>query len=196
MANDPTNTKGLAAPGVVGVVAPMKEGEMLRYSDTERLLFDGYAVEQARISGAPVDYWSINATDTKKDPLYAEPIERVFDGPFRVFGIFLSADQTPVFTEEGLAATFDTSVMLPRKALEDAGVPSPSHGDVVHVWDLPLYIALSTPEAKPLPGAGYYFDVLNANPDGYIIDSPTFVRWNLQLKRRTTFTPERRLKRP
>jgi hypothetical protein len=174
----------------------MKDGEDFRISDSERGLLEGYANEQTKIGGVPVDYWCINAVDTVRDPLYAEPIERMFIGPFRLFAVFQAPQHTVSSTEEGLLDEFTSTCSIPRKAFEDAGAPLPGPGDVLNVWNLPIYTAISTVEALPLPGSGYYFDILQANPDGYIADSPTFVRWVLPLKRRTTFTPERRLVRP
>jgi len=179
------------------VATPLKDGEPFRLDDRERELFDSVATEQAGIAGTPVSYWSINAVDTKKDPLYHEPIDsRAFAGPFKLYGIFTAPEHTPIVTEEGISEEFDAGLSIPRKALEDAGVPVPSPGDVVHTWKLPIYVSLATVEPTSLPGAGYYFDVIHPSPDGYVNDSPTFVRWVITLKRRTTFTPERRLQRP
>lgn len=196
MADKCSDPKPFAFPGNGCIVSPLKEGEDFRLSDGEKLLFEGYAGEQTHISGVPVDYWTVNAVDTVRDPLYAEPIERKFVGPFRLFAIFQAPDQTVNTQEEGLLATFTASCSIPRKSFEEAGAPAPGPGDVLNVWNLPFYVAQSTVEANPLAGAGYYFDVMQANPDGYINDSPTFVRWVLPLKRRTAFTPERRLQRP
>lgn len=196
MADKCSDPKPYATPGNGAVVSPMKEGEDFRLSDAEKALIDGYAGEQTHIAGVPIDYWCINAVDTVKDPLYAEPIDRKFIGPFRLFAVFQAPQQDVGTAEEGLSARFTSTCTIPRTAFEVAGAPLPGPGDVLNVWNLPLYVAQSTVEALPLPGAGYYFDVLQANPDGYINDSPTFVRWSLPLKRRTTFTPERRLQRP
>lgn len=196
MADKCSDPKPYAFAGNGSIVSPMKEGEDFRISDSERALIEGYAGEQTHIGGVPVDYWCINAVDTVRDPLYAEPIERKFVGPFRLFAIFQAPQQDVMVTEEGLAAKFTSTCTIPRKAFEDAGAPLPGPGDVLNVWNIPLYTAISTVEALPLPGSGYFFDVLQANPDGYIADSPSFVRWVMPLKRNTTFAPERRLVRP
>ena len=196
MADKCSDPKPYAFPGNGCIVSPMKEGEDFRLSDSEKDLLQSYAGEQTKIAGVPVDYWCVNAVDTVKDPLYAEPIERKFVGPFRFFAIFQAPEQDVSTAEEGMAARFTSTCSIPRKSFEDAGAPLPGPGDVLNVWNLPIYVAQSTVEANPLEGAGYYFDVLQANPDGYINDSPTFVRWTLPLKRRTLFTPERRLQRP
>ena len=191
--NDP---KPFSVPGNGCDVSPMKEGESFRVSDSEKALFDSYAYEQTQIAGTPLDYWTINSVDSPRDPLYGEPIERKFDGPFRMFGVFAAPQVDPNVSEEGLSETFTSTATIPRKSFEMSGIPNPGPGDVLHAWNLPMYTAISTPEANPLEGAGYYFDVLNANPDGYVADSPTFVRWALTLKRRSAFTPERRIQRP
>lgn len=195
-ASDP---KPYPVPGDGCVVSPYPDGKPLSFSDlspNEKALFDDYATEQTQDSGTPIDYWIINAVDTIKDPLYAEPIERKFLGPFRMMAVFRAPDQNVTTPEEGIQATFDTTCMIPRATFEALNTPTPGPGDVLHVWNLPIYVSQSTVEPNPLPGAGYYFDVMKADPDGYALDSPTFVRWSLPLKRRTIFTPERRLVRP
>ena len=177
-------------------VFPMKEGEPFQMTDQERVLFDGYAQEQVAIAGTPVDYWTINVPDSKRDALYGEPVVRKFVGPFRFKANFSAPSHNPQASENGITASWDAAAWIARKTFEDAGAPMPTEGDVMHVWDLPIYVALSTQEPKPLPGAGYYFDVLDVDADGYMLDTPTFTGYKFTLKRRAEFTPERRLERP
>lgn len=181
-----------------GPVTPMQPGETINLSqpNNEKLLMSGYADEQAKIAGTPIDYWGLVVQDSIKDPLYGEPKERVWDGPYRIWGIFTAPESLPETKEAGVNNLFPTTASIPRAAFEAAGMQHPGEGDVLHVWDLPLYMHIATMEPEPPPGAGYFFDVVNADPDGYVVDSPIFATWKITLKRRTEFTPERRLQRP
>lgn len=177
-------------------VSAMKPGEPFRMTDSERSLYDGTATEQAQIAGTPIDYWLIDPLGSEQDALYGEPVKRFFEGPYRFYGIFQAPSVNDYAAEEGLSTIFEGSASIPRKFFEDARAGHPGPGDVLRVWDLPMYLAMSTPEAEAIKTSGYFFDILNVNPDGYVKDTPTFVRYSLRLKRRTTFTPERRLRRP
>ena len=178
-------------------VSPLKDGESFTVGQPQELaLFDSVAQEQIEISGTSIDYWSINSPDSERDVLYGEPKVRRFAGPYRFKVNFTAPSQTPQVREEGLTSTWDASAWVPRKSFEDAHAPIPSEGDVLHSWDLPIYEAMSTMEQRSLPGAGYYFDVMTAEPESYIADTPNFVGYKLTLKRRAEFTPERRLVRP
>jgi hypothetical protein len=81
--------------------------------------------------------------------------------------------------------------------VEDADAGVPGEGDVIKSWNIPFYALYGLgdrPEAPP--DAGYYFNVIDVDTDGQIFDNPSFVGYKLQLRRRTEFTPERRIKRP
>ena len=179
---------GLAGgePFSLGAVAP---GEMA--------LFDSFANEQMQISGTPIDYWFVNAAETVRDPLYGEPTEkRVFEGPYRITAWFSAPHSTPSAQEEGIVRFFDSSCWAARKNLEDSNLPRPREGDVLHVWDTPFMELYSTMDNSPPPGAGMYFNVIKVEPDGFVFDTANFVGYRFDLKRRTEFTPERRLNRP
>src|SRR4051812_31762276 len=125
MPDKPSDPKCLDVPGKGYVVGFMKEGEPFHLGDQEKLLFDGYSNEQTDIGGTTADYWTINAVDTVKDPLYGESIDRKFEGPFRFHCVFVAADQTPIVTEEGLAASYDSKVNITRLSFETASCPNP-----------------------------------------------------------------------
>lgn len=175
----------------------MQEGEPLRFDGTgEQALFDGFAQEQVAVSGTPVDYWCINVPDSVKDPLYGEAKIRRFAGPFKVMGSFTAPSVNPSPEEFGLTGKWDAAIWIARKSFEDAGAPIPNEGDVLRTWNLPYYIATSTMEPEPVPSAGYFFNVVQLGPDGYVGDSPIFVGYKFTLTRRAEFTPERRIERP
>lgn len=175
----------------------MKSGEPLRFDGSgEQALFDSYAQEQVNISGTSVDYWAIDVHGSKKDPLYGEPTERAFAGPFKLIGAFSAPSVDPTMEEFGLNGKWAADIWIARKTFEDANAPIPTEGDVLRTWNIPYYLQTSTMEWKPVPGSGYFFNVIQLQPDGYVGDSPIFVGYKMRLERRAEFTPERRLKRP
>ena len=178
------------------IVAPLKDNEGFRFDDRELGLMDSYANEQFSIAGTPVDYYSIDVLGSKKDPLYGEPEERAFKGPYRYTAMFSYAETIPEVREEGLTQRVTPVIYIPRKMIEDAKAPIPSESDVIHAWKIPFYSQYSNATPTPPPDAGYYFSVTDVDTNGYLFDSPSFVGYKCQLRRRSEFTPERRIKRP
>lgn len=174
------------------IVAPQREAEF-HLGDSERALFDTWAQEQTRIAGTTFEYYSISVQKSEKDPLYNETTQRVFLGPFRVPGWLEVPIATPEMQEEGIHKVFAPKAWISRKEMEDQRMNAPMYGDVLRAWTLPFYNQWSTVESEPIKGAGYYFDVVGVNTDGQLFDSASFVGFILNLKRRTEFTPERRI---
>lgn len=180
---------------------PRRKVEPLRLpkihlGDTERFMFDLWAQEHTRISGTNFEYFPIDLAESKKDPLYNEAETRVFGGPFKIIGWIELPIGTSEMQEEGMHKTFGPKAWLARKEVEDQSMPAPKIGDVLHVWDLPFYEVQSTSEIAKSPGAGFYFEVTEVNTDGQLFDTPSFVGFTMNLRRRTEFTPERRLDKP
>ena len=63
------------------------------------------------------------------------------------------------------------------------------------MWKIPFYAELGTDNAN-VPRAGFYFDVETAHSDGIAAMAPIFVGFECTLKRRSEFTPERRVLPP
>jgi hypothetical protein len=172
----------------------------MRFSDSELGLFDTIAAEHSRTAGTPIDYYSLSMDDSVKDPLYNEPSQRAWKGPYRIIGWFEWPDATPEAWEEGRIVTFSCTGWLSRKILEDARVPVPGTGDVLRVWNTPYFNAaggdLTASTNQDGSNLGYFFDVLNANDDGHLFDSAAFVGFKLTLNRRTQFAPERLVSPP
>lgn len=166
--------------------------EEFRLGDEERFLFDLWAQEHTQILGTPIDFWSLNTARTKRDALYDEPIERKWDGPFRITGFLTWPDSTPEAREEGFRTTWSGSIWVARKELEDKKAPSPNEGDVIRVWNTPFHQDFGV-DGEDVPGRGYYFDLTNVNEDSHLFDRSTFVGFSSTISRRTEFTPERRL---
>jgi hypothetical protein len=171
---------------------PCRGADSFKLDDKERFLFDLWATEHTGIGGTPLDFWSLDIVNTRRDPLYDEPIERAWNGPYRIQGWASMPDTAPSTGEEGFRSRFTAQCWMPRKALEDARAPVPSEGDVVRLWNTPYFAAVSV-DNEPVDDAGYFFDVINVDEDGHLFDQPGFVGFKIDLVRRTEFTPERRL---
>lgn len=164
----------------------------LTLGDEERFLFDLWAQEHTHILGTTIEFWSLDIPNSKRDPVYDEPIERKWLGPFKMKGWLEWPPGTPEAREEGFRTTYQASIWLARKEFEDANSPTPNEGDVIRVWNTPFYQDFSV-DQENVPGRGYYFDVTNVDDDGHVFDQSTFVGFRCDIQRRTEFTPERRL---
>ena len=160
--------------------------------DCEHDLFDSIAQEHVNIAGTDIDYFSHAVGKSTRDPLYDEPIKRVFEGPFRIKAYVAWPDTTPEVRMEGWRTVVNAEAWISRKEIEDGHCPTPSETDVLRIWNIPFYTDWSV-DGDAVPNAGYFFDVLNVNDDGHLFDSAQFVGFRLTLKRRTEFTPERRI---
>lgn len=172
-------------------VAPY-EFSTLQLPDCEHDLFDSIAQEHVRIAGTDIDYYSHRVKDSTRDALYDEPTERAYSGPFRLKGYLVWPDLTPDISEKGWRSVANAECWIARKEIEDLHCPAPSETDVLRIWNTPFFNQWAV-DGEDVPGAGYYFDVLNVNDDGHLFDSPQFVGFKMIIKRRTEFTPERRI---
>jgi hypothetical protein len=172
-------------------VAPY-EFSTLQMPDCEHDLFDSIAQEHVNIAGTDIDFYSHNVAGSKRDALYDEPVERVYGGPFRVKGYVVWPDTTPDVRMEGWRTIVNAEAWIARKEIEDKRCPAPSETDVLRFWNTPFFNDWAV-DGEDVPNAGYYFDILNVNDDGHLFDSPQFVGFKMILKRRTEFTPERRI---
>lgn len=189
-----------SAPKKPGIIKPYPtlrkvapyEFATLQMPECEHDLFDSIAQEHVNIAGTDIDYYSHNVKGSTRDALYDEPVERVFGGPFRVKGYIVWPDTTPDVRMEGWRTIVNAEAWIARKEIEDKRCPAPSETDVLRIWNTPFFNDWAV-DGEDVPNAGYYFDVLNVNDDGHLFDSPQFVGFKMILKRRTEFTPERRI---
>jgi hypothetical protein len=161
----------------------------------EAFLFDTVAQEINQIAGTEMDFYPLDPTRVR-DPLYDEPAQRVFLGPFRLKGYADWPSSTPEVREEGFKSTFEATFYIARKALDDIGAPYPNEGDVFRIWDNPYFNTNAATNNEPIPGAGYYFDAVDVDDQGHINDTAYFTGFSINVRRRTEFTPERRLSPP
>ncbi len=161
--------------------------------DSELELFDCINQDLNELAGVQVNYYGYNPHSVENralvDPLYGEPIERKFDGPFRVWSIVKYPEYTALTDESGFGREWDAEVTISRVHLDEANAPYPSEGDIIELWRTPFHDAWSM-------GKGMFFDVIKSKNDGHINDSPTFTQFKLTLKRRSQFGAERRLTPP
>lgn len=176
----------------------------------ELALFDSVAAEHAEISGTPVEIWLMETDPATADPLYNEPVNRLFTGPFGMTGVFGYPDGAPTQNPEGSEMTWPSTLWIARIALETVGCRIPGEGDIIRVWDIPVQNDQAagldaSPERTVIESdpihtspfrveeTGYYFNITDADTDAYLFDGPYFVGVNLTLARNTVFRPERRM---
>lgn len=160
---------------------------------SELQLFDCIAGDHVRAIGLEIEYYSLSTADSKRDALYDEPGEFAFKGPWVISANFEYDGAQPTAQEEGKLTEATGKLWIARKELEDHHAPSPNEGDVIRMWDNPHFNIVEAVDGEAIPGSGFYFDVINVDPSGYLFDNHAFVGFALDLKRRTVFTPERKI---
>lgn len=157
--------------------------------DSELPLFDLIAMEQAELMGDDVNYYAIDRKLSKIDPLYGEYAARNVNGPFLLPGIVKWPKIAPSFQAEGLLLEFDGMIWIARGHLDLYSAPYPTEGDIFEMWRTPFHDARSK-------GTGMFFDVIKSEDGGHLNDTASFVTFQLTVKRRTDFAPERKISPP
>lgn len=181
-------------PMVVPVAAPTKgtlEGEF-ELCDGELYLHDTWAQEHVNIAGVKFELFHLDLEESVVDPVYNEPVDRIFQGSYILKGYFEFPPGVPEMTEQGSHVGWESSLWIPRKELEDKNAPIPSEDDIIRVWNTPFFQKYGVFEQE-IENSSYFFDVTVVDDDGHLFDRPSFVGFKLTLKRRTEYTPERRL---
>lgn len=171
------------------------EGEFV-LSSSERQLFDSVAAELNKIVGTTISYYHLDIHNSKRDALYDEPVATAWLGPYKIIGYVVNPDGVPEVREEGFKKTWESTVWIARSTIEEANVPTPHEGDVLRIWDTPFENLESALRDPTIPNSGMYFDVVEVDPDGRMFDNPEFVGFRLVIRRRSEFTPERRVVPP
>lgn len=178
---------------VPGGNAPGPRPERFTVADTRSFFHDLQAVEHVRITGQTLDFYSLDREHSTIDPVYNEPIDTAWLGPYNLSARISRPQRSVEADETGRRGKWDGKVWIPRLVVEKAGAPKPKEGDVVRFWSLP-YFALDGNLNTEVPQAGYCFDVTLVEDEAHIHDTPTFVGFALTLVRRSEFTPERKLR--
>lgn len=167
------------------------------FSDKEACVFDKIAQEHTEAIGTTLYFWHQDIEHSIRDPLYDEPIDRAWDGPYKIKGYVEYMEGQPQMQEQGMTVRWQGTIWIARSSLEDAGAPAPLEGDVFKFWDNKFFTEHSVNADEDalhgIPKPGYFFDVINADDDGHIFDEAHFVGMRIQVMRRTEFTAERRL---
>ena len=161
--------------------------------DSELELFDCIASDLNELAGSKINYYGYDPYSLENraliDPLYGEPTERKFSGPFRIWAQVKYPEYTPLTEEPGFSREWDAKVTISRVHLDEQNAPYPSEGDIIELWRTPFHDAWSM-------GKGMFFTVVKSNNDGHINQTPSFVQFKLDLKRRTQFGAERKITPP
>ena len=158
-------------------------------SDCDAAYFSVTNADLNELSGDEINYYPMNPVSGKIDPLYGEHTERTPGGPYRIWASVSWPEINPQPGEAAFGVEFDGMVWISRLHLDKANAPYPSEGDIIEMWRTPYHDANSR-------GKGYFFDIIKAQNDGHVNDSPSFVQFKLVLKRRSQFNAERRLTPP
>jgi hypothetical protein len=161
--------------------------------DSEVDLFDCINQDLVELAGTDINYYAHDTSAIKNrrkvDPLYGEPTERTFEGPHRVAAWVKYPQYEPLAEEVGFGREWDAEVVISRASLDEKNLPYPSEADIIEMWRTPYHDRWSM-------GKGMFFDVIKAEHDGHINDSPTFTQFRLKIKRRSQFGAERRITPP
>jgi hypothetical protein len=167
--------------------------------DQDTPLFERIAREHTHIIGCDIEYWVLDVQKSKTDPVYGEPLERSWAGPYRVVGYAEYPAGTTTSDEIGTRISWVSTAWISRLAFEQQGTPVPGEGDILHItWERARQVfsgAIGGDGDVVPPGQkiGYYFDVIQVDDDGHIFDSAAYVGYRYDLKRRSEFMPERKL---
>ncbi len=165
------------------------------WAEQDRLLLRRWEAERNALVGPTAQYYAI-VRGAHVDPLYQEPVADPlyaydavgtlarhdeafhYDGPYAIVVAVLferTTGREEEADEDGLEARFDGEVYVARDEWE-AKVPGtlPKEGDVLFVSE-------------------EYWDVVLANTGGHVCDGSHFVGWKLVVKKRTRFTPDRKI---
>lgn len=175
------------------------------YYDEDAVYIRSLEEERIELVGPTCEYYSLNR-GKNVDPLYGEPTNdpRYYgssplgsdsvsseawnfypsiDDPkqFPIEIEYMEADnRTPTARAEGFVYEYDAIIGISRNHWEDAWEDTvidgraPKEGDIIYVF-------------------GEWWDVTKAGKSGYILDSTEYVGFKLELKKRTQYTPDRKV---
>lgn len=165
--------------------------DQFRLAACEADLMKQVAEEQITGGGTPVAYYRLDKNASSWNPLYNEPEKLVFKAPLNLTARVQKPEKNTQANEKGQTTTWDAVVWIAVASWPSTGDP-PTEGDVVGFWDSAYFRGAGVRQEK-IPGASFYYDVIGVDTDGHVNDTSAFVAWEVTLKRRTEFTPERRL---
>jgi len=156
-------------------------------------LLDCWAKDYVDTNGTDGYYFSLDLQKSVRDPLYDEPIERIWNGPYELKVWVRKPDKTVTAREEGLEGEFSSTLWVPRVTIEEKCVPRPKEGDIVLFWNLPFFADFGSLLSSDIAKAGWYYDITSVKTDGHMTDGPHFEGFEMEAIRRTSYTPERKI---
>ena len=165
------------------------ETPRFRLDASELQMHDHIAQEPVNAEGTDCELFCRNLQKSKIDPLYSEPAETVFDGPYLLIAQVEWPEFTPEVGEEGFRGVWPSGCWIPRKTVEEVNARPPREGDILRFWKLPYFDERAS-NNQHLTFAGYFFDIIKVNDDGHIHDTAAFVGFRCDLKRKSSFGPE------
>lgn len=137
-------------------------------------LFKGYEEERNTLSGPECSYYSLDRGENVH-PVYNEPEPYAFTGPQVITCTFEDDGREPSVRDEGLVVERGANMTIALNSWQTAfPTREPKEGDVLQVF-------------------GRYWDVVLASRSGYMVDTPNFTGYKLEVKSRERFEPDRKL---
>lgn len=173
-----------------------KKIKPLTYSNEQALkelmIADRDAQEHTRQVGTKIKYFQLDIKYSKIDPLYDEPIEPKYSGAFNLYAYVSWPNPEFMVRDDGVHTVMQSAVWIARKEAEDVGLNKPKPGDIILFWDIPYFRNVAT-NGREIDGASMFFDVIEVKDDGHLYDTPYFVGFKIDIKRKTEFGAERKL---
>lgn len=150
-------------------------------SNGEIDLVRSYEHERIGLTGQNTVYYVINRS-VNVDPLYGEPYSNGNRWSFSSYNLTMAiefteySNRSPEASEDGFKIEFDAEAIVSYiewNANIGAGSP-PKESDVIECM-------------------GTHFDVVKVGKSGSLVDTSLNTGFKLELKRRSSFTPERRI---
>ena len=133
--------------------------------------------ERNRLTGPTATYYQL-LRGRNVDPLYNEPVTWEFTKFEVVVSVEWEERDNREFEaeEEGSHAEVDAIARVARNAWEKVSTTRPKEGDVIYFHER-------------------YWDVIKANEGSRMLDTSNFVGYQMELRKRSRFDPERRVKK-
>lgn len=178
------------------------------YFDEDAIYLRSLEEERIELVGPPCEYYSLNR-GKNVDALYGEPTNDPLYGGSAARGTpsistqawnfypdtgagqetvtfpcaieYQESDnRTPMVRPEGFLHEYDAIVAISRNHWECA-------------WEGTIISGREPKEGDVLYLFGEWWDVVKAGRSGYVLDSPEYVGFKLELKKRTQYTPDRKV---
>ena len=166
------------------------------YGEQDKILLRAYEAERNALVGPTAQYYVL-VRGANVDPLYNEPTADPLYG-----GLVTGSDakHTDAFRFDGpysivMAVIFERSTGRDEE-VDEAGPEARFDGECEisrNEWEAKMGLTALPKEADVIFVNAEWFDVSLANTGGHVTDSEIYVGFKLMLKKRTRFTPDRKI---